>query len=389
MLRLTGYLVILIYSLSEIKLKLIRSIFSNRHKHSRIVAGILLFVLIVVLGNIPPQLVQAANLTTLSDNMSRIKASTLSDHTIDFVTPTGVIALNQTITLNFNSFTTVTAVTASDVSLGVSSSSACSGFSARTVNASPGLDIWGVGVSSTTVTFTAPSSGTIGTSGILAGKCVEIRIGANRTGGGGTTRITSPGTGLQTISIAGTFGDTGTIGVAIIANDQVALTATVNPTLTFTLSQTSLGFGALTTANGRWATNGGGANVATAGLRLATSTNGVGGYTIYVLGDTLKDGTKTITALGSSTASSPNNTQFGMNVATFSTGTGVITLQPPYSTASQYGWTATGTTQTSVVTNTGPDSGSQFDISYLANISGITPAGNYTATHTWTATGNF
>jgi hypothetical protein len=87
--------------------------------------------------------VQAASLSTLSDNMSRIQATTLSDHTIQFITPSGVTTLGQTITLTFNSFTTVTNVTSSDVNLNVSSGTTCASFASRTVQGSAGLDIWG------------------------------------------------------------------------------------------------------------------------------------------------------------------------------------------------------------------------------------------------------
>ena len=326
---------------------------------------------------------QAASLTTLSDNQSRLAATTLSDHTIQFITPTGVTALNQTITINFNSYTTVTNITAADVNLNVSASTTCASFSSRTVAASAGADIWGVGTATTVLTLSAPSSGTIGTSGVPAGRCVQVKIGSNA---GGATRVTNPSAGTATLSIAGSFGDTGTIGIPIIANDQVSLTATVNPTITLTLSQTSLGFGTLTTANGRWATNGGGAATTTVGLSVVAATNATSGYSLFVLGPTLTSGANTITALASSTASSPGTAQFGINVSP-SGGSGTATA--PYSTGSQYAYTSTASTQSQIASSTTADAGTTYSISYLANISASTSAGSYAATHTYTVTGNF
>jgi hypothetical protein len=342
----------------------------------------LVFALTIGIFNFPQQ-ISAASLTSLSDNQSRLAATTLSDHTIQFITPTGVTVLSQTVTINFNSYTTVTNITPTDVNINVSASTSCASFSSRTVAASAGADIWGVGTSSTTLTLTAPSSGTIGTSGVPAGRCMQIKVGSNA---GGATRVTNPSAGTATLSIAGTFGDTGTIGVPIIANDQVSLTATVNPTISLTLSQTSLAFGTLTTANGRWATNGGGAAVATSGLSVVGATNATSGYSLYVLGPTLTSGANTIAALASSTASSPGTAQFGINVSA-SGGSGTVTA--PYATASQYAYTSTASTQTQVASSTTADSGTTYAVSYLANISASTPAGSYTATHTWTITGNF
>jgi hypothetical protein len=330
--------------------------------------------------------VQASSLTTLSDNMSRIQATTLSDHTIQFITPSGVTAFGQTITLNFNSFTTVTNVTSSDVNLNVSSGTTCTGFSSRTVQGLAGSNIWGVGAATTIVTLTAPSSGTIATSGVPAGNCVQIKIGSNA---GGSTRITNPSAGQATISIAGTFNDTGTIAVPIISSDQVALTATVNPTISLTLSQSALGFGTLTASSGRWATNGGGASSATTSMTAIVGTNGTSGYAVFVQGAPLTSGSNALTVQSSPTASTVASSQFGLNVAVGTAGTGTPTATSPYSTASDYAWTATATTQAQIASNTAPDSNTTFNLSYIANISSGTAAGTYAATDTYTATGNF
>jgi len=223
-----------------------------------------------------------------------------------------------------------------------------------------------------------------------AGNCMRFRIGANAIfNGTGVSIITNGTTGNAgaTLTIGGTFGDIGSTFIPIITNDQVTLTATVNPTLSFTLSANSLAFGTLTTANGRWATSSTGASTATVGLTLTAATNGAAGYTIYVVGPTLTDSaiSATIAAMGASAASAPGTAQFGLNAAVAG---GAGTVSAPYATASQYAYTAT-TTQTPVATDTAPAASDSYSISYLANITAITPAGAYTTTHTWTATANF
>jgi hypothetical protein len=50
-------------------------------------------ILSIILGAsiVHVELAFAASLTTLSDSLSSVKANTLSDHTIQFVTPTGIL----------------------------------------------------------------------------------------------------------------------------------------------------------------------------------------------------------------------------------------------------------------------------------------------------------
>ena len=64
---------------------------------SKITSFLLVLNLVLMLG---VNVAQAASVTSLTDNLSRLKASTLSDHEIKFVSPTGVAAAG-TITLTF------------------------------------------------------------------------------------------------------------------------------------------------------------------------------------------------------------------------------------------------------------------------------------------------
>jgi hypothetical protein len=170
---------------------------------------------------------QAASVTSLSDVMSRLKASTASNHEIKFVTPTGV-ASGQTIILTFSAgFTGVTNIVHGDVDFAEGDSGNCStaNFAEKTLAASPSGTTWGAdGDSSTTVTITS------GTGTVTAGRCVRIKIGTNATSQTtGSNQITNGSTGSNdTVAVSGSFGDTGTLAVDIITDDQVTVTATVD-----------------------------------------------------------------------------------------------------------------------------------------------------------------
>ena len=76
---------------------------------------------------------------------------------------------------------------------------------------------------------------------------MRIKIGTNAVSQStGVRQITNPTTnGSKVIAISGTFGDTGNITVNILTDDQVAVTATVDQSLTFSISDNTIGFGSL------------------------------------------------------------------------------------------------------------------------------------------------
>ncbi|MCX6792638.1 MAG: hypothetical protein NTY12_01300 [Candidatus Falkowbacteria bacterium] len=349
----------------------------------RIVNALVITSLVMVMANFG-YYAQAANLTTLSDNLTRLKTSTLADHTIQFVTPTGVAA-GQTITLTFSSGFTMGTFAVNNVD--VATAATCAGsFTDKTLAASPATTTWGVAQVGQVITITSA------TDTIAATNCVRIKIGSNASiGGAGATQITNPAT-AQTATLAVAAGngvDSGTAGIAIVDTnfDQVSVTATVDPTLTFALSDSSIGFGTLSSTNAHYATGDTlGTTTPTVGNNVQVSTNATSGYTVYVQGATLTSGGNTITAMPASAASSTNSEQFGLNVAAAG-GTG--TASAPYATSSQYAYTATATTQTPIGSATGPSATTTFSLTYLANIAATTEAGSYTTTLTYTATGSF
>ncbi len=350
----------------------------------RVINSLVIVSLLAVTLNFGYQ-AQAASLTTLSDNLSRLRVSTLADHTIRFVTPSGLIG-GQTITLTFDADFTMGSFALNNFDLATGATCGAIGTERTLGTGAASGATWQVGQSSQVVTFTS------GTDTITAGHCVEVQIGANATSGGaGALQITNPGT-AQTATMAvsvNSGADTGTAGISIVDTnfDQVSVTAAVDPTISFAISDASIGFGTLSSSAARYATGDtNGTGVEGSAHNLTVSTNATSGYTVYVLGATLTSGGNTINAIGgSATTSSVGTEQFGINVAA-SGGSGTATA--PYATASNYAYNATAT-QDDIGSSTGPSATTTFAISYLANILATTEAGSYTTTLTYTATGSF
>lgn len=190
--------------------------------------------------------VHAASLTVISDTMSRLKVSETSDHTVKFTTPSG-IQNGDTITLTFPaaSFTMGASLTGVTIADGAGADNAVTSAA------------W----SAPTLTITASSS-----SVVAGGNVATIKIP--------NAQITNPSSAnTYIISIAGTFADTGSIAVVIVTDDQVVLTASVDPSITFSLSANTSSFGTLAPGV-----------VDTAGttVTLTVGTNGNGGYLITV-----------------------------------------------------------------------------------------------------------
>jgi hypothetical protein len=365
----------------------------NLRKYGKTTAKIALVVILAVSMQIGVNQAQAASATQMSDTMSRLKASTLSNHEIKFVTPTGVAA-GQSIILTFSAgFTGVTNVVFGDVDFAEGSTGTCSSatFTEKTLAATPATTTWGAdGDTATTVTITS------GTDTITAGRCVRVRIGDNAVSGGtGTNRITNGAIGSSdTIAISGTFGDTGSIAIDIIANDQITVTATVDPTITYTLTDSTptdnaVGFGTLTTANARYATadSTGSTTDPVAGAAVANvTTNASGGYALSYNGDTLKSGSDSIpvATITADADGTPNTAQFSSSYEVNNSST----VTAGYEKTSN-NWNYVANTTTTVVSRTTPTTTETTKIHFLANISGLTPAGSYSTTITYIATARY
>lgn len=176
--------------------------------------------------------------------------------------------------------------------------------------------------------------------------------------------------------------DTG--NVATSTAGQITVTASVDETLTFTLSSATVALGTLSTSS-----TSSGTSTMTAGTNANT------GYSITVNGTTLTSGANTIAALGSPTASSTNTPQFGINLVSNTTpsvgsavsgsGTGTASSGTGYATTNNFKFVTGDVVASASV----PTNSNTFTTSYIANINGLTKPGAYSTVLTYVATANF
>ncbi|HRH30963.1 MAG TPA: hypothetical protein PK886_02785 [Candidatus Paceibacterota bacterium] len=327
-----------------------------------------------------PFTTKAAAVTSFRTVLSREKASTLSNYTITFTTPTGVAASAQ-IVLTFDNSTSIpVALDYEDIDLSDDGSDV-------TLAAAPSGATWGVvRTSSTVITFTN-GSGAVG-----AGSVIVIEIGTHATSGStGAEQITNGSAGTTLLTLSGSFGDTGTVAIPIIADDQVVITATVDPTISFSISDNTVGFGTLGAGGARWATGTSGtasAPGATSGAHeLSIGTNASGGYSITYSGATLTSGSNTIdvATISGDSDGTPGSEQFALAIADNG---GDVTIPSAYDYASNNYSFVAGTT-TTLASETAASTTETIDVQYIANIASSTEAGAYSTTITYIATGTF
>lgn len=169
--------------------------------------------------------------------------------------------------------------------------------------------------------------------------------------------------------------------------EAVGVSAIIGQTLTFGLSTNSTDFGTLSS---------GSINTSTPNITLTISTNAANGFSIVVKdeGDGVNPGLYKSTAptklIASSTATLVAGTEgYGIQAATTGAGSGAtVTLATTYNkSGNDVG--GLNRTDTSLASATGPVSGREVVITHKAAISGMTLAGSYADTITYTCTGNF
>lgn len=332
------------------------------------------------------QIARAANLTALSDTMSALEASAVSDHTIRFSTPTGAGDVGDTITITFPAGFTIGSVDYTDIDL---SHGASTGYETEeSLAGSADGTNWGASFGgSQTLTLTHPTNAANGD--IVSNDKIVVEIGLNASGG--NAQIQNPSAGTYVLSIAGTFGDTGQIAVAIVADDDVIVSVTVDPYISFTIGQNSVTLTKSGGGNPDWQNTG--FNNGTANT-LAVNTNATSGYTLTYNGATLTSGANTIDAMATKTTSSTGTEQFGLNLkdnATPNTGAepsgGSGAPASDYNTVDQFRYIAN--TTTTLASAAAATTTTTYTVSYIVNVGQTTESGNYQTTITYIATGNF
>lgn len=345
---------------------------------SRIISMVLA-VAILALYLFPASSAYAASITSASDTMSSQTISATSTHAIRFITPTGANNNTDTIILtfpsdyNFTSKTIGTVTFTHGASLGTET--------VETLAASPSPTAWGAvfsGTQNRILTLTAPSDGVGSTTLAVSDKVIITYDGTN------SINPTTPGS--YTLAITGTFGDSGDITNNILTSNQVDIAATVPQSLTFSISDTSIGFASLSSVASRFATGDAtGSTTETEAHNIIVGTNASNGYTMTVGGSTLTSGLNTINAIGAAnTASSSGTEQFGLRAS--ATG-GSGTVSAPYA-ATGFAFD-TAAFPDAFATASGASANTTYSLRYLANITASTEAGAYTATVNYVATANF
>ncbi len=306
--------------------------------------------------------VKAESVSAISDTMTRQAKDEDAIHTIEFTTPTGVAA-GETITVTFPAGFDISTLVYTDMQLEDDGTP-------LTLGSTPSGTTWGAQVAGQVVTFTS-GTGTIGATSV-----VTIVLG------GATHKVGNPGTAnTYIVNIGGTMDDSGSFAVVIVDNDQVSVTASVAPSITFSLSANSTAFGQLST---------GSVSTSTGDITLTVGTNGVNGYTITIQDEgtgtnagLFNSGTSTYIASASALLSAGTE-GYGINASSAS-----ATIAAPYNVSGNNVGALQRTAQNLATYNTATSSNHSITVKHLAAISASTKAGSYVDTLTYIATGNF
>ena len=314
--------------------------------------------LVILLNFLFVPYTSAAAVTGLSDTLTRVKVSQTSNHTIAFTTPTGIVNTN-TVTITFP---------AASFTMGAS-------LSGVTISDNGGADnaVTSASYSTNVLTITASAS-----SVVAAGHLATIKIP--------TAQITNPAVGTYVISLGGTFGDTGKFAISIITEDQIPVTAAVDPSITLTVATTTLGLGTLASGS-----------VSTAGPNTVTlASNSSRGYTITIrdVGDTSLPGLYSAGSskrIPSATAGVVAGTEnYGGTCDVSGSPTGTCSYPTNASNNVNAFGVTTPTTFASLAAGSKPATGGDsFSLRVRAAIATTTDASSYVDTLTVVGTSNF
>jgi hypothetical protein len=354
--------------------------------------GVSLLIFALTFVYFPVRTANAANLTKIKDTLSTLTSNALANHTITFVTPTGVDANADLITIDLNDFT-IGSVDYTDIDFAVDNDANCDGaWTDKTLAAAHNTGVWGATISSSILTLDAPTDAAGGE--ITAGRCVQIEIGLNATSGvAGNAQLQNPNdANTHVFEIGGSFGDTGQFALDFVADDSVNVTATVDPSITFAISDTTIGFGNLTASNARFATSNaaGSDSDSAAAHTISVGTNATDGYIVTYYGATLTSGGDTISvaSITNDADGTAGSEQFAMGFST----DGNTTIPAGYdhnATAGSRDWTFVASTLTTIASETAPTATETISAFYLANIAADTEAGSYSTDITYIATATF
>lgn len=338
----------------------------------------------------------AGVITSLSDTMSRLQKEAESTHKIIFNVQTGLEEVGDKIVIempNFNpGFITPAGVTlryGTDYN-SVYTGTGCAGDATcytATIAAAPDEDVWGYDG----LTLTVPTS---------YSSALQLASGYVFIGMDDTYDIVNPNTsGNHIITITtkdsdDVVYDTGQLAVYIIDKDQVQVSGTVDPSISFAISDDTVGFGNMNVAAARYATGDGqGSGSAVTAFSVdSIATNAANGLNITIQ----SNNTAATAGLYSSTRGSTITAAVLDNIIAGTDGFGFCAINESNPLNIEGGFLCGTTSQTISISPQRfayidePISNGYADIQLKAAVGGTTKAAtDYATTLTVIATGNF
>ncbi|MFC1662638.1 hypothetical protein ACFL04_00530 [Patescibacteria group bacterium] len=337
----------------------------------------------------PVNTTHAANLTSLKDVMSILTDSAEANHTISFVAPSAV-ANNTSMTITFGTGWDLSdPIDEDDIDVAGSTEGELT-----TAADCTGAENAGVSVAGQVITIELCDTD----GGDFTGsETITVEIGLHATSSGsGANQITN-----QTVAqnntdptiVVATASDSGTLATEIITDGDVTVTATVDPSVTFSITDTTVGFGPLDAAQECWAMGTAPASCNSTkqtAHTMSVGTNATGGVSLTYSGpsmtsggDTINDGTMT------DADGTPGTEEFGLGIDD-NAATLTITAAYDENTDNYKFDSASDTTPIEIATSGGnPVTSTTMDTHYMANIAADTEAGSYSTDIIYVATGTF
>jgi len=335
-------------------------------------------VLLLLTASLLPSPVFAAQITSRKLTLSTSAPSTSATYTFNFTVPT-----------------TGTAIKSLDILLCTTASGTCTGPSGTTTTATLASQPTNLGAASGwTGTFSTNNRLQIANSGNATNptgsQTLVFNTITNPTTANTTfyARITTYSDASWTTTI-----DSGTVAASTAT--QIVVSASVPETLTFCTGTSGITSSSCAGATGSSVSLGTLTTTSTgAGTsQIGITTNAGSGYSITINGTTLTSGSNTIAALTTPTASAQGSAQFGVNLR----GNTTPTIGSDPAGAGSGAPTANYNTQNSFTFNNADQIASSgaadnfrlFTVSYIANITPVTPPGTYSTTLTYICTATF
>ncbi len=354
--------------------------------------------LLVAFGPLGILQVQAAAISSFSDRLSTIKESVAANHTLTF-TINDTIDATDTFTNDFpDTFSTTGFANTDDNDYDITddggeiivvASGACAANRFEISTANPSTDPFSFPLCATSTT-------------IASGSVIVVEIGTHATDSGtGDTQITNQtateNNSSAIVTIGGTFGGSGTLALEIVADNDVTVNATVDPSITCAFTGLTTTFASLTT---------GGISTSDTQTTITLSTNAGNGLnvTVYDAGNGTNPGLYKSTAttyLIGSADSSFNNTVtlsaavdgFGISGASSGGSGAALTVDGRFDAsggANEMGGLEVGSgNAVSIAAATGALASRVLTVTHKAAVSGLAPAGSYTDTITYVCAGIF